>query len=1449
MTGIEWYRRQGWRLVLCLGLTTLVGGPALVLGDIFSHLEVDGNIVEGPDDQNDCAADAPADVSAAPDWSSIFTSAKGCFDEGDPDAGSQGPCNTTADCPGKLLCVPFVTGVATLPANGVVAAFVRDESSAGNLDDCNVFGRTDDKNDQPIATWDFKEGGTPPKDDISNVYAYEAAEGDDRLLYLALERPTNNGDAHIDFEINQGPIGFDPPADPNTCPTGKFTGKRCNNDLLISVDFEKGGALGGLRVFRFEGTAGDDGIFCNDDDPIPTLNTTPLFDSFAGTGVLAPDDGSNRLCYEDTADIDNDGDTSEIIICGVNSGRGDLEIDIHSGPGVSVDNHADVIDCLPANFFTEVAVNRTAFGLGGDRCLSSINAKSRSSQSITSELKDFAFLTFDTCSDIGGKKEEVETVLAGGTPDCETIAGPLQNWEIRLYDDANGDGCPGVCGASDFPNELVTTDGNGDTLSNPVFTGADGVYGFANLPNGKDYIVCEIIPATPAVPFFWDHCFPDGPDAGAERVNEFCYDPFELTSDTADKDFRNFKVRPTCDLTTLKFCDTNGNGSLDAGNPDEAPLAGFCICVTELSSATTVCGLTTGDGDFTTQGIAGETYRVVEDLTGAACTGGQDLSAEWLETTSSPLDVTVPNDASVCPAPLIGNTSRPTIDCGSENASLNNDVGLCSANYCFTPTDSNACGGVDTVCTAQTASGPVVVTENTTTGQWCGDFPAGCPETTTVTCVATTQAGQTASCSFTVTVTDNEDPALSGVPGDASGQCDDEVPAPAAVTCDDNCDGSITPVFGETDTGTCPRTVVRTWTCTDTCGNSVTDSQTITINDTTDPVLSGVPADVSDQCDADIPPVADVTCSDNCDGSIVPVFSETDIGTCPRTIVRTWTCTDACGNSVTESQTITIDDITDPVLSGVPADVSGQCNDEIPSAAAVTCSDNCDGSITPVFSETDNGTCPRTIVRTWTCTDACGNSVMASQTIAIDDTTDPVLSGVPADTTVECDSVPPPANVTCSDNCDGALAVTFSGSVVGQCPAIMTRTWSCTDACGNTTTQSQTITIVDTTDPILSGVPADVTIECDQPIPPPADVTASDNCDTDVPVTLTGSIVGQCPAVMTRTWTATDDCGNTVTDSQTITIVDTTDPILFGVPADVAVQCDVDVPLPAIVTCSDNCDPSVVPVLVEIDDGFTCPRTITRTWTCTDDCGNTVSDMQVITVDDTILPMVTCPSDTTVNCSDTFAFTATASDNCDPFPDVLCTFTDPADPDRFTVTDLGGGSYELTLTATTVVTVTCDATDDCNNNSGVCTFTVDATCDQACSPGFWRNNVDTWCSDTPFNPTQDFCEAGAPTGFLEAFGIGACPAAPGDTAIALDTDLTLHQAVSSSGGNDQTLFHCSAALLSATSLSFPTDPAGVISTVQGACDGSIGWTEAFQICNEWNKAEDDGGCPFSSATP
>jgi hypothetical protein len=280
-----------------------------------------------------------------------------------------------------------------------------------------------------------------------------------------------------------------------------------------------------------------------------------------------------------------------------------------------------------------------------------------------------------------------------------------------------------------------------------------------------------------------------------------------------------------------------------------------------------------------------------------------------------------------------------------------------------------------------------------------------------------------------------------------------------------------------------------------------------------------------------------------------------------------------------------------------------------------------------------------------------------------------------------------------------------------------------------------------------------------------------------------------------------------------------------------------------VVTCTDNCDGDLSPVFSETDDGLICPRTITRMWTCTDACENSVTETQTIIVDDITPPTVYCPADATLECNVPYCFTPTAADNCDPDPDISCEVIASSDPTRVEFDPVG---LCVTLTATAWATIECTAYDYCDNASDPCSFTVEATCNQACSPGYWRNHPDSWCL-TPFNPVDDWCFDGPATLFVDAFEI-VCPGdcTSGEIPESFDpATLTLLDAVSTSGGSfNQALFHGSAALLSSHAVSFPVGPLAVVALMQDAFDGTITFDEAFDIFSTWNAAEAEGGCPL-----
>ncbi|MEZ4782010.1 MAG: hypothetical protein R2816_10765 [Flavobacteriaceae bacterium] len=170
--------------------------------------------------------------------------------------------------------------------------------------------------------------------------------------------------------------------------------------------------------------------------------------------------------------------------------------------------------------------------------------------------------------------------------------------------------------------------------------------------------------------------------------------------------------------------------------------------------------------------------------------------------------------------------------------------------------------------------------------------------------------------------------------------------------------------------------------------------------------------------------------------------------------------------------------------------------------------------------------------------------------------------------------------MTASDNCGDAVVTFDEVRTDGSCPSdyILVRTWTATDECGLTTTHTQTVTVQDTTAPTFNeALPSDVTEECDA-VTDAVTLTASDNCgNADVTFDEIRTD-GDCPSnyILTRTWTATDECGLTTTHSQTVTVQDTTAPTFNeALPSDVTEECDA-VTDAVTLTASDNCGDALV---------------------------------------------------------------------------------------------------------------------------------------------------------------------------------------------------------------------------------------------------------------------------------
>ena len=271
----------------------------------------------------------------------------------------------------------------------------------------------------------------------------------------------------------------------------------------------------------------------------------------------------------------------------------------------------------------------------------------------------------------------------------------------------------------------------------------------------------------------------------------------------------------------------------------------------------------------------------------------------------------------------------------------------------------------------------------------------------------------------------------------------------------------------------------------------------------------------------------------------------------------------------------------------------------------------------------------------------------------------------------------------------------------------MTRTWTATDNCGNTNSAVQTITVEDTTPPAFNNQPTNQIVSCNA-VPPAANVTPVDNCDANPIIVFTETRTdGTCDYnyTLTRSWVATDICGNQSTFNQTITVQDTEAPQFVG-PNNITVSCQQGTDSGTTGTPGamiDNCDPMPTFNSVDVTIPGSCPNdfTIQRTWTAVDVCGNVSPPfVQTIRVTDENGPTIDTPAaNESIACTDAVnaetAFqnwinnngNAAASDNCAALNELTWNAWVP-------------GSYDLNNPATL------PGTDVGNLNPGTCPSAV-----------------------------------------------------------------------------------------------------------------------------------------------
>lgn len=264
---------------------------------------------------------------------------------------------------------------------------------------------------------------------------------------------------------------------------------------------------------------------------------------------------------------------------------------------------------------------------------------------------------------------------------------------------------------------------------------------------------------------------------------------------------------------------------------------------------------------------------------------------------------------------------------------------------------------------------------------------------------------------------------------------------------------------------------------------------------------------------------------------------------------------------------------------------------------------------------------------TWSVSDGAGASVSAMQSVAVMDTTPPMIVK-PADvqavstgamTTVALGSA------TATDLVDQSPTVSHNAPAAGFPVGTTTVAWMAGDASGNVSTTMQMVTITDSNGQgnLALTAPAAVQAEATGQMTSPAlgNATATGG-QGQVNISNNAPAGGFPVGATTVVWTATDANSATATANQIVTINDTTPPAVIA-PAAVTVVSmgaltTVDV---GQATAVDLADPA--PTIINDAPAAGFPEGMTTVvWTATDASGNTATANQQVTVN--AIPVVAC---------------------------------------------------------------------------------------------------------------------------------------------------------------------------------------------------------------------------------
>ena len=232
-------------------------------------------------------------------------------------------------------------------------AFLEDKVNSTS-DDIFTGGSSKDIND--TSDWLWTTSKPQAKNDITHAFAaaYTASNADtagDTLVYFGLNKYDASGDNFVGFWFLKGQVGPTGTGIPSGSP---FSGSHSVGDILILADYTNGGGISTFSVYQWVASGGD-----------VSTHLDTVATGVPCTGAPATD-----------------------VACGTTN------TDTETSPWPFTDKSGEH-DFLAGELF-EGGIDLTALGLDTG-CFTSFIAETRSSQSVTATLSDFASGEFSFC--------------------------------------------------------------------------------------------------------------------------------------------------------------------------------------------------------------------------------------------------------------------------------------------------------------------------------------------------------------------------------------------------------------------------------------------------------------------------------------------------------------------------------------------------------------------------------------------------------------------------------------------------------------------------------------------------------------------------------------------------------------------------------------------------------------------------------------------------------------------------------------------------------------------------------------------------------------------------------------------------------------------------------------------------------------------------------------------